>query len=402
MFPSFYFINSNVAKMLQLLCSEKAEKGAQRRDIMEEDKILIFFFGAWSVEIPNSSKPPLPPARSTNLTIPGMLTRSRRRSMAFQGPSSDRPDDAEADVGILNVDVAAAAGASIAVAVDNDTNNDDDTLDLSTSLYDVHVNLQYVTSWSGAGSCCASDRADGTTTTPALPSTLGLRIDRVGDLPLPLSDFHAKLIKSNRNSREIEEKTHHGVHSVPSKRIHIHNPAWKVALEQMVRTVAYKLGVAPKFLSAELKMLLLMEKGSRIDRCSIDSGGATVMGTLFIQLPSVFTGGKVGVFVPGGEDSDGIAREETSTRFDLGVTSGESAFSCYFVCHYGDCEFEIAKIQSGSRVLLQYSLHYSKDGPMPTGCSIEDSMVREIICSCWYFPLNDLIKLITYMNPRRR
>jgi hypothetical protein len=276
MFPSFYFINSNVAKMLQLLCSEKAEKGAQRRDIMEEDKILIFFFGAWSVEIPNSSKPPLPPARSTNLTIPGMLTRSRRRSMAFQGPSSDRPDDAEADVGILNVDVAAAAGASIAVAVDNDTNNDDDTLDLSTSLYDVHVNLQYVTSWSGAGSCCASDRADGTTTTPALPSTLGLRIDRVGDLPLPLSDFHAKLIKSNRNSREIEEKTHHGVHSVPSKRIHIHNPAWKVALEQMVRTVAYKLGVAPKFLSAELKMLLLMEKGSRIDRCSIDSGGATV------------------------------------------------------------------------------------------------------------------------------
>ncbi len=126
--------------------------------------------------------------------------------MAVQEPTSNRPDD-EADVGILNV--AVAAGASANVGEDDDDNNeDDDSSDLSEdepqTLYDVHMGL-FIAHNNWTGSCCASDRADGTTTTPALPTTLGLRIDRVGDLPLPLSDFHARVLKSNQNSREIKE-----------------------------------------------------------------------------------------------------------------------------------------------------------------------------------------------------
>ncbi len=298
--------------------------------------------------------------------------------MAVQEPTSNRPDD-EADVGILNIAVAAGASASLGDDDDDDDddNDDDVTRDLSKdeppTLYDVHMGLKYaLLSW--AGSCCASDRADGTTTTPALPTTLGLRIDRVGDLPLPLSDFHARVLKSNRNSREIEEDSYHRVHSVASKRIHIHNPAWEKARIQLVRMVAHKLGLSPDCLSAELDMLLFMEKGSRIDRCSIVSKGGTFLGTLFVQLPSVFTGGKVSVFV-GGEDSDGEEREETTTNFDLGVSSGDAAFSCYFVCHYNDCEFEISQIRSGSRVLLKYSLH-CKVGPKPTANSLINGMVR--------------------------
>jgi hypothetical protein len=299
--------------------------------------------------------------------------------MAVQEPTSNRPDD-EADVGILNV--AVAAGASSNVGEDDDDNNeDDDSSDLSEdepqTLYDVHMGLIIAhNNWTG--SCCASDRADGTTTTPALPTTLGLRIDRVGDLPLPLSDFHARVLKSNRNSREIKEDSYHRVHSVASKRIHIHNPAWEKARNELVRTVAFKLGVLPDHLSAELDMLLFMEKDSRIDRCSIANKGVTFLGTLFVQLPSVFTGGQVSVF-DGGKDTDGEEREEATTNFDLGVSSGDAAFSCYFVCHYSDCEFDISKIQSGSRVLLKYSLHY-KVGPnygeKPTANELINGMVR--------------------------
>jgi hypothetical protein len=32
------------------------------------------------------------------------------------------------------------------------------------------------------------------TTTSALPTTLGLRIDRVGDLSLPMSEFHVRAV----------------------------------------------------------------------------------------------------------------------------------------------------------------------------------------------------------------
>jgi hypothetical protein len=296
--------------------------------------------------------------------------------MAVQEPTSNRPDD-EADVGILNVAVAAGASASVG---DDDDDDEDDSSDLSDdeppTLYDVHMGLQYA-HYKGAGSCCASDRADGTTTTPALPTTLGLRIDRVGDLPLPLSEFHARVLKSNRNSSEIEDDSYHRVHSVASKRIHVHNPAWEKARSQLVRAVAFKLGRHPDYLTAKLEMLLLMEKGSHIDRCSIENKGKNVLGTLFVQLPSVFTGGKVSIFV-GGEDTDGDEREETTTNYDLGVSSGDAAFSCYFVCHYSDCEFEISKIQSGSRVLLKYSLHYEVQ-PKPTANSLNNSMVRRIL-----------------------
>ena len=37
---------------------------------------------------------------------------------------------------------------------------------------------------------------------------------------------------------------------------------------KLVQTVAYKLGVDPYRLSAELDMLLFMEQGSCVDRCS--------------------------------------------------------------------------------------------------------------------------------------
>ena len=109
-------------------------------------------------------------------------------------------DDGGVDLGILD---AAAADNNDNDNEESGANNDEEDDDNSSfsvepsSLYDVYSSLRYA---NYTGSCCAADKADGTTLTPALPTTLGLRVTGVGDLPLPLSDWHAKTLKSNINT----------------------------------------------------------------------------------------------------------------------------------------------------------------------------------------------------------
>ena len=107
-----------------------------------------------------------------------------------------------------------------------------------------------------------------------------------------------------------------------------------------------------------------MEKGSYVDRCVNNDEGGNVLGTLFVQLPSIYTGGKWTIFE--GEDDD------TGETFDL--DEGSAAFGAHFICHYEDCEYEIAKIKSGSRVLLKYSLYYHQGQELPTSSRLSSSM----------------------------
>jgi len=286
------------------------------------------------------------------------------------------------DVGILNGAADQEDHPSNNNNIDDSTNaneqqeeDDENSYVEPSSLYDVYSSLNYA---NYTGSCCASDKADGTTLTPALPTTLGLRVNGVGDLPLPLSDWHAKTLKSNRNTIKINNGTYHKSYTVDSNRIRIKNPTWTASLEKLVKTVAYKLGVNPSKLSAELHSLLYMEKGSRVDRCKNTDEGTNVLGTLFVQLPSVFTGGKVSVFNNnnGGEDNGDEEEEEAVSAFQLGA-AGDASFSCHFFCHYKDCEYEFAKIKSGSRVLLRYTLRYENNVEgqnLPTITSLNHSM----------------------------
>jgi len=268
------------------------------------------------------------------------------------------------DIGILN------GGANQEDQPSNNNNNIDDSTNANeqqqeedensyvepSSLYDVYSSLNYA---NYTGSFCASDKADGTTLTPALPTTLGLRVNGVGDLPLPLTDYQAKTLKSNKNTTKIDNGSYHKTYSINSKLIRIKNPTWTASLEKLVKTVAYKLGVNPSKLSAELHSLLYMEKGSRVDRCKNTDQGTNVLGTLFVQLPSVFTGGEVNIYNDGEGDYWGV-EEDIPNTFLLGA-GGDASFSCHFVCHFKDCEYEFAKIKSGSRVLLRYTLRFGEE-----------------------------------------
>lgn len=161
-----------------------------------------------------------------------------------------------ADVGVLG----ASAGRR---GAGNGGGGGDDASDSAaepTCLYDVYNSVSYAAYRESCGHFCASDIADGTTLTPALPTTLGLRVTGVGDLPLPLSEFHAKALKSNPNTRLVDQDSYHKVYSVDSRRVKIKNPAWAASLDSLVRTAAYKLGVKPECLSAKFDKMLLFEK----------------------------------------------------------------------------------------------------------------------------------------------
>ena len=279
------------------------------------------------------------------------------------------------DIGILNGAADQEDQPSNNNNIDDSTNaneqeeeDDENSYVEPSSLYDVYSSLNYA---NYTGSCCASDKADGTTLTPALPTTLGLRVNGVGDLPLPLPDYQAKTLKSNKNTTKIDNGTYHKTYSINSKLIRIKNPTWTASLERLVKTVAYKLGVNPSKLSAELHSLLYMEKGSRVNRCKNADEGTNVLGTLFVQLPSVFTGGEVNIYNDGEGDYWGV-EEDVPNTFLLGA-GGDASFSCHFVCHFKDCEYEFVKIKSGSRVLLRYTLRYGGE-TIPTALSINKSM----------------------------
>ena len=103
-------------------------------------------------------------------------------------------------------------------------------------------------------------------------------------------------------------------------------------MEGLVKSVAYKFGIGPSDLRADMNMLLYMEAGSRVDWCIEDEDSDKCVGALYIQLPSSFTGGEANVYF--GQDED----EGVTETFDLGA-GGEAQFACYYLAHFADCEY---------------------------------------------------------------
>jgi len=165
------------------------------------------------------------------------------------------------------------------------------------------------------------------------------------------------------------------IYQVEEHSIDIQNPLWDSSLSNLIKTVAFKLGIRPDDLSAKLDMLLYMEKGSSIDWCSDVEEDDNIVGSMLIQLPSVFTGGKISIF-DGDEEVDEEDEANFITSFNMGGPNNEAEFACHFVCHYSDCQYEIEEITSGSRVLLRYSLCYSSnDVASPTANLLHKSVI---------------------------
>ena len=238
-----------------------------------------------------------------------------------------------ADIGVLR----STGGAGINDAAAND--------EQPTTRMDVYAALDAA---AYRGSCCAADKADGSTTAPTLPAVPGLHIKGIGNIPLPISDGHAEAIKSNLANWKVNNAQYHNVYQVEPENVTIQNPKWDASLKSLVENVAFKLGANPEYLSAELSNLLFMEKGSHFGLCvNNDKVGGNVLGTLLVQLPSSFTGGKISIISGDEEDH----KSTTLSTFELGAGSparglmGEAEYACHFVCYYSDCDYSFEKIK---------------------------------------------------------
>ena len=196
----------------------------------------------------------------------------------------------------------------------------------------------------------------------------------VGKLSLPITRDQAKSLKDPTVSYNINDDVFTKVWQIESQDLKIKNPDWGPSLTKLLSVVASKLGVPPPCLSANLDSMLYMERGSSIDWCSNIEEEAHKVATLLVQLPSSFTGGSFRVY-------DGEEREEDEedaskiTSFDLGVVTGEKEFICHFLAHYNDCQYEMEKIKSGSRLLLCYSLCFNGAGQLPSAAVLKTSMI---------------------------
>ena len=89
------------------------------------------------------------------------------------------------------------AAADIGILAQNEHSDDASSMDeksVWSKRWDVYQSIEYGTEH--CGNCCYADIADGSTTSPALPSTVGLRISGVGNVPLPILGHQANKIKS--------------------------------------------------------------------------------------------------------------------------------------------------------------------------------------------------------------
>jgi Rps23 Pro-64 3,4-dihydroxylase Tpa1-like proline 4-hydroxylase len=79
--------------------------------------------------------------------------------------------------------------------------------------------------------------------------------------------------------------------------------------------------------------------------------------TLFVQIPSVFTGGEIVVY-ENDDDNSNVTRNK-SKKYDFSCQSiqNEEGKSINYLIFYSDLQYEILRIKSGYRALFVYSLH---------------------------------------------
>ena len=120
----------------------------------------------------------------------------------------------------------------------------------TTNRFDVFQEIKNLCSDNvRGGSPCASNVSH------SLPNKqIGLQIKGIGEISLPISSRQGKVIKST--CWEVKNDSYKKVFQVEPEDITIQNRKWETALDSLVESVAYKLGVSPMDLSAELDMLL--------------------------------------------------------------------------------------------------------------------------------------------------
>ena len=208
-----------------------------------------------------------------------------------------------------------------------------------------------------------------------MPSLPGLKIKGLGLLTTPLCYQQAnELIKIcsqapyGLNSQTLVDTSVRDSYELNSSFIEFTNPKWNEQLKVLTDRVANELGCANKKVEAKLYKLLLYKTGGHFKKHRDTEKEKRMFGTLVIQLPSVYSGGNLVVY---------NNRDSSKRAFDFGQKSGEAPFTIQYAAHYADLEHELLQVTSGYRLVLTYSLCWSKD----TKCPIKEAMGHTLMCN---------------------
>ena len=185
-------------------------------------------------------------------------------------------------------------GGDVGILAESGTNNNDDNVEDDddeeeepTTRFDVYQTLKRV---AFPGSIASSGYAD-----DILPSLPGLTI---GGCPvsLPLTDAAAKtLLKRSSVAWPVRDPTYRNTYQISADKIAFGNPSWGDGMDDLLDTVCIRLGMERSRITAKLDMMFIMEAGAKVEKRKDENATAAdeVLGTLLVQLPSVFTGGSI-------------------------------------------------------------------------------------------------------------
>ncbi|MEV4915289.1 2OG-Fe(II) oxygenase [Streptomyces tirandamycinicus] len=176
---------------------------------------------------------------------------------------------------------------------------------------------------------------------------LHIKVDGVGELPLPLrAPVAKKLIAQARQARfgrGEETLSDTGVRDtweITPDRITLSGPDWDRALGDVLDGVRHALGLPPTTaLRAEPHALLVYGKGQFFLPHQDSEKDDSMVGTLVVSLPSHHGGGELVI-------------EHAGRR----VTHRASRHQLTFVAFYADCRHEVRPVTSGYRVTLTMNL----------------------------------------------
>ena len=172
------------------------------------------------------------------------------------------------------------------------------------------------------------------------------------------SDRISSTLWNGLGDRTVRDST-----QVDASKVSFLNTNWQPQITTLVRRVCGDLGINGQYVRAELYKVLLYEKGGHFKPHTDTEKAVGMFGTLVVQFPSRFTGGRF------------LARHQGLTKeFDMGADDQSCRTSHCYVAHYADCEHEIKEITGGLRLAAVYSLCWTEPATLPRPPSMEPVM----------------------------
>ena len=198
-----------------------------------------------------------------------------------------------------------------------------------------------------------------------------LYIKNIGLVNLPLSDLNMDNLSSicsqqsqiaNSNvDRVILERF-----ELQPSEIEFRNPDWNDKVNLLAQKAAKDMGFSIENLEPKLSKLVLYKAGGHFLKHRDTYRENNAFATLNIQLPSIYTGGKLIVY-----------GRSTKRVYDFGQRTGEAKSTIQYVAHCNDLEYEVLEVTSGYRLMLIYSLCRIDD---ESGIYCKDSQLARAMC----------------------